>query len=242
MDAKERGISGLDLSQIFPTEITFKILGLLYVVAVCQCRQLSRKWRDQVTEYLRTVLCLDFAPYESILTENGLKHLLMYTSNLRVLHLDSCWPCVTEENLFLIAKNCKKLSVLTTSRCKGVTDAGLEAVSRHCKELTELDLSSCFTISDAGVIALGERCSAIRELHVSSCYGVTDKSIGVLAKQSCGLTELDVSWCFYVTDQSIKEFLSPSCKLELLRIKGCTVSEGLISKLMAKGIVVNNFF
>lgn len=242
MDAKERGISGLDLSQIFPTEITFKILGLLDVVAVCQCRQLSRKWRDQVTEYLRTVLCLDFAPYESILTENGLKHLLMYTSNLRVLHLDSCWPCVTEENLFLIAKNCKKLSVLTTSRCKGVTDAGLEAVSRHCKELTELDLSSCFTISDAGVIALGERCSALRELHVSSCYGVTDKSIGVLAKQSCGLTELDVSWCFYVTDQSIKEFLSPSCKLELLRIKGCTVSEALISKLMAKGIVVNNFF
>lgn len=89
---------------------------------------------------------------------------------------------------------------------------------------------------------MGERCSALRELHVSSSYGVTDKSIGVLAKQSCGLTELDVSWCFYVTDQSIKEFLSPSCKLELLRIKGCTVSEGLISKLMAKGIVVNNFF
>ena len=148
MDAKERSLSGLDPPQIFPTEITFKILGLLDVVTLCHCRKLSRKWKDQVNEYLRSVLRLDFVPYESILTEHGLKHLLMYTSNLRVLHLDSCWPCVTEENLFLIAKNCKKLSVLTTSKCKGVTDAGLEALARHCKELTELDLSSCFTVDE----------------------------------------------------------------------------------------------
>lgn len=236
-------LSRRDLFQVFPTEIVFKILYWLDLPSLCLFRRVSRTWRRYVKQYLGSVVRLDFVPHESILTEEGLKNVLKYVSNLRVLHLDTCWPSVTEENLFVIAQNCRKLSVLTASRCKGVTDAGLEAVARHCKELAEVDLSSCFKISDVGVMALSERCSNLQELHVSSCYGVTDKSIVVLARQCCGLKELDVSWCYYVTDQSIKLFLSPKSKLRLLRIKGCNkVSQGLVSRLMTKGIVVNNFF
>lgn len=136
----------MDVLQIFPTEIIFEIFGWLDLTSLCLCRRLSRKWRRRVNEYLGGVICLDFVPYESILTEDGLKHMLSYVKNLRVLHLDSCWPCVTEENLFVIAKNCSKLSVLTASRCKGVSDAALEAVGRYCKQLAELDLSSCFNV------------------------------------------------------------------------------------------------
>ena len=146
MDVRNSYLSSLDLLQIFPTEIIFKILGWLDLTSLCLCRRLSQKWREQVNEYLGSVICLDFVPYESTLTEDGLKHMLTYVKNLRVLHLDSCWPCVTEENLFVIAKNCSKLSVLTASRCKGVTDAALETVARCCKTLTELDLSSCFNV------------------------------------------------------------------------------------------------
>ena len=135
-----------DVLHIFPTEIIFEIFGWLDLTSLCLCRRLSRKWRGHVNDYLGSVMCLDFVPYESILTENGLKHVLSYVNNLRVLHLDSCWPCVTEENLFVIAKNCRKLSVLTASRCKGVGDAALETVARYCKQLAELDLSSCFNV------------------------------------------------------------------------------------------------
>ena len=136
----------MDVLQIFPTEIVFKIFGWLDLTSLCLCRGLSRKWRRHVNEYLGSVMCLDFVPYESILTEDGLKHMLSYVNNLRVLHLDSCWPCVTEENLFVIATNCSKLSVLTASRCKGVSDAALETLARYCKQLAELDLSSCFNV------------------------------------------------------------------------------------------------
>lgn len=142
----EMDAGNLDLLQILPTEIIFNILGWLDLTSLCLCRRLSRKWRGRVNGYLGSVNCLDFVPFETMLTEDGLKHMLTYVSNLRVLHLDSCWPCVTEENLFVIAMNCSKLSVFTASRCKGVTDAALEAVARYCKKLTELDLSSCFNV------------------------------------------------------------------------------------------------
>ena len=139
-------VSRHDIIEVFPSEITFKILHYLDLPSLCLCRRVSRTWRRRVMEYIGSLVHLDFVPHESFLTEDGLKHVLKYVSNLRVLHLDTCWPSVTEENLFVVAQNCSKLSVLTASKCKGVTDAALEAIARYCKELTELDLSSCFKV------------------------------------------------------------------------------------------------
>lgn len=136
----------LDLLQVFPTEIIFKILHRLDLPCLCLCRRVSKTWKVGVNQYLRSVGRLDFVPYESILTEDGLKNVLRYVSCLHILHLDACWPSVTEENLFVIAQNCSKLTVLTASKCKGVTDAALETVARHCRYLAEVDLSSCFKV------------------------------------------------------------------------------------------------
>ena len=128
--------SSLDIVHVFPTEIMFLVFDWLDLESLCLCRSVSRTWRKHVNGYLGSLFCLDFVPHQSALTEDG----------LRVLHLDNCWLSVTEENLFLIAQYCSKLSVLTASRCKGVTDVGLEAIARQCKELAEVDLSSCFTV------------------------------------------------------------------------------------------------
>ena len=72
--------------------------------------------------------------------------MLRYVSNLQGLHLDACWPSVTEENLFVIAQNCSKLTLRTASKRKGVTDAALETVAQHYRYLAEVDLSSCFKV------------------------------------------------------------------------------------------------
>ena len=138
--------SRLDLLQVFPTEIIFKILHWLDLPCLCSCRRVSRTWKVRVNQYLGSVGRLDFVPYESILTEDGLKNVVRYVSNLQVLHLDACWPSVTEENLLVIAQNCSKLSVLTASKCKGVTDTALQTLARHCRHLSEVDLSSCFKV------------------------------------------------------------------------------------------------
>ena len=138
--------SSLDIVHVFPTEIMFLVFDWLDLESLCLCRSVSRTWRKHVNGYLGSLFCLDFVPHQSVLTEDGLRHMLKSVSNLRVLHVDNCWLSVTEENLFLIAQNCSKLSVLTASRCKGVTDVGLEAIARQCKELAEVDLSSCFTV------------------------------------------------------------------------------------------------
>ena len=107
-----------------------------------------------MNRYLTSVIRLDFVPYEAILTESGLKHVLTHANDLQVLHLDSCWPSVTEENLFVIAQNCSKLTVFTASRCKWVTDAAVEAVAMKCPKLTEVDLSSCFKVLACVVLSI----------------------------------------------------------------------------------------
>ena len=140
--------SSLDIVHVFPTEIIFLVFDWLDLESLCLCRSVSRTWRKHVNGYLGSLFCLDFVPHQSVLTEDGLRHMLKSVSNLRVLHVDNCWLSVTEENLFLIAQNCSKLSVLTASRCKGVTDVGLKAIARQCKELAEVDLSSCFTVCE----------------------------------------------------------------------------------------------
>ena len=145
-----------DIFKVFPTEIVFTIFRCLDLPSLCLCRHLSRKWREQVNRYLTSVICLDFVPHEAILTENGLKHVLIRANDLQVLHLDRCWPSVTEENLFVIAQNCSKLSVFTASRCKGVTDAALEAVAMKCPKLTEVDLSSCFKVLACVILSISK--------------------------------------------------------------------------------------
>ena len=79
-----------DLLQIFPTETISKILHWLDLPCLCLCRRVSKTWKVRVNQCLKSVGRLDFVPYESILTEDGLNNVLRYVSNLQVLQLDAC--------------------------------------------------------------------------------------------------------------------------------------------------------
>ena len=112
------------------------LFSVLSLREKCQCRRVSRKWRQRMNNFLDHVQVLDFVPFECILTTYGLNCVVKHVRNLQVLRLDTCWTSVNEENLDIITKNCPKLRVLTTSRCKGVTNHSLKMLARNCGEAT----------------------------------------------------------------------------------------------------------
>ena len=136
-----------DPLEALPVDIVFgSLFSVLSLSDKCTCRQVSRKWKQLMNNYLGRVKTLDFVPFECTLTAYGLKSVVRHVRNLQVLRLDTCWTSVDEEGLAIVARNCPKLRVLTTCRCKGVTDNSLKTLAKHCKEIEELDFSSCFQV------------------------------------------------------------------------------------------------
>lgn len=135
----------IDPFMTLPPEIVFRILRFLSLNEICISRRVSKPWTRTIENYFQHLRILDFVPFESVLTTEGLRGILSHVKNLRELHADTCWFSFTEENLSLL-KNCNKLRSLSTSKCKGLTDEVLQLLAVHCKELEELDFSSCFQV------------------------------------------------------------------------------------------------
>ena len=138
-----RDIQGLEA---LPIEIiVHQIFQWLSIEDVCICRLVSTKWNNYATSNLRNRRLLDFAD-TPIISDIGLHAILKFARQLRVVRLDECWTCTTESNLFILAKNCPKLSVLSVRRCKYVTDDAIRKLCESCNNLQELDVSSCYKV------------------------------------------------------------------------------------------------
>ncbi|XP_028405353.1 F-box/LRR-repeat protein 2-like [Dendronephthya gigantea] len=227
--------------QVLPIEvIVHQIFEYLDIKEVCTCRLVSKKWNYYSITNLQSRHELDFAGMP-VISDSGLNAILRIARQLRVVRLDDCWTCTTEENLFLLANNCPNLSILSVSRCKYVTDDAIKKLCECCKNLQELDVSNCFKVSDKGLssVTLSKN---LHSLSVRSCYGVTDRSIKRITSQCLKLMVLDVSCCPRVTDVGLQPLLEKPSK-QYIRIKSCqNVSVGMISKLVTAGITVNDIF
>ena len=220
--------------------IVHQIFQWLDYEEVCICRLVSTKWNFYATSNLRNRHVLDFACVP-IISDTGLNAIFRIARQLRVVQLDECWTCTTEENLFILANNCPKLCVLSVRRCKFVTDDAIRKISECCNDLQELDVTCCFQISDKGIKKL-TLCKNLRSLRVCSCYGVTDHSVKMVTRYCLRLMELDVGKCPGVTDAGLQPLLEKPCS-QFVRIKSCeNISNDMIEKLIMAGITINNFF
>ena len=132
---------------VLPIELLVRqIFQWLKIMDVCTCRLVSTRWNRIASLNINNRKELNFA-HVPIVSEFGLNSILKITRHLRVVRLDECTKCTNEENLILLAENCPGLRVLTTSRCKWVTDNAIKVLCELCTELLELDFSSCYQVS-----------------------------------------------------------------------------------------------
>lgn len=111
---------------------------------------------------------------------------------------------------------CPKLSKLTLSYCKHVTDRSMHHIASHAApRIEQVDLTRCTTITDQGFQYWGNaQFSRLRKLCLADCTYLTDKAIVYLTNAAKQLEELDLvrslsSACF----QSTNTFQSFCCAL-----------------------------
>src|SRR5699024_7194843 len=97
---------------------------------------------------------------------------------------------------------CPRLSRLTLSYCKHVTDRSMHHIASHAaSRIEEMDLTRCTTITDHGFQFWGNaQFSRLRKLCLADCTYLTYNAIVYLANAAKQLQELDlVSIMYHIT-------------------------------------------
>uniref|UniRef100_A0A7N0VN47 F-box/LRR-repeat protein 15-like leucin rich repeat domain-containing protein n=1 Tax=Kalanchoe fedtschenkoi TaxID=63787 RepID=A0A7N0VN47_KALFE len=154
--------------------------------------------------------------------------LLSNLKNLKSIRIDGAR--VSESYLQTITDNCKLLTEVGLSKCKGVTDNGIIQLVSRCINLRILDLTCCDTVGDAAISAVANSCRNLNCLKLEACKLVTMKSLQSLGSHSILLKEIDLTDCYGVVDKGLFH-LSKCFGLASLKLGLCAniTDEGLSS-------------
>ena len=145
------------------------------------------------------------------LTDDEVKIIAINCKNLNTLDLGKCYY-ITNEGVICIAENCKKLKVLRLISCKSLTDAGLKSLSINCHMLDTVILRFCHVISDNGIMLLVQHCKLLKKLDISGIPNITNEGMYAIAKYCVHLTILNILGCEKVTEEGILA-VKNSCKM-----------------------------
>ncbi|KAJ7553334.1 hypothetical protein O6H91_06G093900 [Diphasiastrum complanatum] len=117
--------------------------------------------------------------------------------SLQSIKLDGCE--IAGKGLLFIGRGCKRLTELSLSKCRGVSDLGVAAVASGCTGLYKVDLTCCRNLSDVALASLAISCKGLIALKMEGCNLITEKSLALLGEGCPSLEELDF------TDSSIND-------------------------------------
>ncbi|CAJ1975471.1 unnamed protein product [Sphenostylis stenocarpa] len=122
-----------------------------------------------------------------------------------------------------VAQGLKKLTSLTVSSCRGVTDASIEAMGKGCIHLKNMSLRRCCFVSDNGLVAFSKAANSLESLQLEECNSITQFGIiGALSNFKTTLKSLNLLKCKGVKDIDVDvSMLSPCESLRHLSIRNC---------------------
>jgi hypothetical protein len=117
---------------------------------------------------------LEHIDLSGLIVEQGTVTALSKCVNLKSLHMQGCFTCMTDTNLELLMRRCKMLKVLDVSACRYITDAGLAALAKH-SSITHLSMRFLHRVTPAGVHDMLKVLvsKGLVSLDVSGCVSLT---------------------------------------------------------------------
>ncbi|KAG6723938.1 hypothetical protein I3842_03G233400 [Carya illinoinensis] len=136
-----------------------------------------------------------------------------------------------------VAQGLQKLTSLTVTSCRGITDVSLEAIGKGCINLKQMCLRKCCFVSNNGLIAFAKAAGSLESLQLEECDRVTQLGIiGALSNCGTKLKSLTLVKCMGIRDMAMGfPVLSPCTSLRSLSIRHCpgfgTASLAMVGKL-----------
>ncbi|KAB8270771.1 hypothetical protein BDV30DRAFT_160747 [Aspergillus minisclerotigenes] len=118
---------------------------------------------------------------------------------------------------------CPKLTKLTLSYCKHVTDRSMHHIASHAAHrIEQMDLTRCTSITDQGFQYWGNaRFTNLRRLCLADCTYLTDQAIVYLTNAAKQLQELDLSFCCALSDTATEVLALQCSQLTYLNMSFC---------------------
>ncbi|KAM0948511.1 putative leucine-rich repeat domain superfamily [Dioscorea sansibarensis] len=126
---------------------------------------------------------------------------------------------VSTSSLQIIGANCKHLTKIGLSKCKGVTDEGVSEFVSSCVDLVTIDLTCCRELTDDSLVSIANSCCKLETLLLESCSLITEKGIDLIGTCCANLVKIDLTDCD-VTDTALKG-LSKCLGLMFLKLGLC---------------------
>ena len=228
----------LNIDNIISNHISFrKIVGFLDTeTAINVCN----RWRRIKTQQIASVRFLQGA------SGLGIERVtLNYPGLERIVIHDKLWNKFDDEDIAVIANNCRQLKKIDIANCGRITslnnlvrkcpeltyikargcyqltDDSLKDIANNCSELKHIDVAYCPEITDDGLVSIVDKCSNINAINVSGCNKITDSAIVAIAEECPYLTTISLADCILVTDAAIKKLGNQCEKLEFIYLRGC---------------------
>ncbi|KAJ4839237.1 EIN3-binding F-box protein 2 [Turnera subulata] len=145
---------------------------------------------------------------------------------------------VTEKGFWVMgnAQGLQKLSCLTVTSCRGITDVSLEAVAKGSANLRQMCLRKCWFVSDNGLVAFAKAAESLESLQLEECNRVTQSGIiGALSNCGTKLKALSLVKCMGIkVMESEMTVPSSSCSLRSLSIRNCPGLSGASLAMVGK--------
>ncbi|XP_068595728.1 F-box and leucine-rich protein 22 [Brachionichthys hirsutus] len=120
------------------------------------CWYSSRVQVCNIEDWLKTSFQKDLCGKHEALVSSFLARVCHISANLLSLSLSGCGH-ITDEDVFSVLQNCRKLRYLHLENCVRITDCSLDAMVIYGDGLEEVKIDFCRNVTQAGLQAVREK-------------------------------------------------------------------------------------
>lgn len=145
-----------------------------------------------------------FDPNENKISDQGLFQLANNCKKLNTLVFN--FENITDQGLLNFALNASQLKKLSTFQMTHITHQGMCDFAQHCKQLKALELIHFYHLTPAVLLALAKNCETLQFLRISFCksQGVTLEDLMTFVSTCKSLKYLGISDCTGISNAVIK--------------------------------------
>ena len=140
--------------------------------------------------------------------------------NLESLYLIDC-DRISDLAFGVLLKSCKRLKTLNICNCRQLKDVSFKAIASNCKGIVNLDLGNCCNITDEAITDIGSTCKNLESLDLFGCRQITDVSMVGITNQCKRLNKLSLSHCPKIRDEGIIHLVTNCSSIHNLDLTNC---------------------